>query len=551
MQKLYALIASVLGTFRLWLGLVLPVFAKAGDFRRWPPLVWQTLHVLILAGMLILMWWLNRASPQIGNNLQRVPVAYRNFFLPVLFLLVYGLSWLGYWLWRLLGEEEEAAEFPDVDTAWTEAVHRLEANGIRLEDAPLFLILGKPAAGEDALFQAAQVATTVRAPAAPEAPLRVYAHRDAIFVTCSGASAWGRFAGMLAGEVEPENPTAAAAPAIDKTMQFGESMGLAPELVDEMRQLLLQREQRDLTPEETDRLRELAEQTKGPPAATRRARMGADEQARGTARLRFLCKLIRRDRSPWCPANGLLVLVPWAATESDESAKEAVTLLQRELTATREALQLRCPVFALVSDLETARGFAEFRRSLTPEMLKSRVGQRLPLAPDLPGAEVPALWERAVEWVGSSVLPVGILKFLRLDGPASAADPRKTPLAAGGHNRNLYLLLREVFTRGPRLARVLARGMALGGESGDSPDALPLFGGCYLAGVGRQPQDQAFVPGVFQRLIDGQNNVSWTNQALAEDAKYRRWTALGYTIIVAVPALAALAAYWWWRQRSG
>jgi hypothetical protein len=486
----------------------------------------------------------------LGDLLQNVHVAYRQFFLPVLFLLVYALSWLGYWLWRLFGEEEAAADFPDVDAAWTEAVRKLDAAGIGLADAPLFLILGRPAAGLDALFQAGQVATTVRAPAAPEAPLRVYAQRDAIYVTCEGASAWGRMAALLSGDFDsagPATPTAAAD--AGKTIQFGEQMGLAPELVDEMRSLLAQREQRDLTPQENERLRELAEMTKGPPAGTkRRVQMGADDQARGTARLRFLCRLIRRDRAPWCPANGVLLLVPWAATESDESAKEAVTILQRELSAARDGSQLRCPVYAMLCDLETARGFAEFRRGLPAEMLKSRVGQRLPLAPDLAPTEVPALWERAVQWVGQSVLPVGIMKFLRLDGPA---DPRKTPTASKLHNRNLYLLLREVYTRGPRLARVLARGLGATAETAGDPDALPLFGGCYLGGTGHQPPEQAFVPGVFARLVDGQNTVQWTNQALAEDARYRRWVALGYSIIVVVPLVAVLLGVWWWKQRGG
>ena len=43
---------------------------------------------------------------------------------------------------------------------------KLEAKGIGLADAPMYLILGRPAAGEDALFQAAEQQVAVRAPAA-------------------------------------------------------------------------------------------------------------------------------------------------------------------------------------------------------------------------------------------------------------------------------------------------------------------------------------------------------------------------------------------------
>src|SRR5439155_1397750 len=137
MDTIYYVIAKTLNTLRMWLGLLLPVFAKATDFRRWNPWVWRILHLLLVAGILVATWWLN-AYFGLGVLLQNVPLAYRQFFLPVLFLLVYALSWLGYWLWRLFGEEEAAADFPDVDAAWAEAVRKLDAAGVALADAPLF-----------------------------------------------------------------------------------------------------------------------------------------------------------------------------------------------------------------------------------------------------------------------------------------------------------------------------------------------------------------------------------------------------------------------------
>ncbi|HEY1380304.1 MAG TPA: type VI secretion protein IcmF/TssM N-terminal domain-containing protein [Gemmataceae bacterium] len=543
---MYQVLTGLVNTVRSWVGLVLPVFAKAGDFRHWPRWAWQVVHVAILAAVLVGLWYLNRVF-DVRRYLLTHHQFLQEFYLPLVFLLLYALSWLGYWVWRLLGEEEAAAEFPDVDAAWREAVAKLDAQGIGLADAPLYLVLGRPAAGEDALFQAAEQQVAVRAPAAADVPLRVYAHRDAIFVTCGGASAWGRFAALLAGEEEAGGSVLkTAAPAADKTIQFGsEAMGIPQEMIDELRELLAKQQQRDLTPEERSRLQELAELTKGPAQPKRRAALSPEAQARGTERLRFLCRLIRRDRRPWCPVNGMLVLVPWAATESDDAAKEAAAMLQRDLAAAREALQLRYPTFALVCDLETARGFPEFRRSFTPETLKKgRIGQRLPLVPDVAPAEVPALLERGVQWIGQTVLPAGIVKFLRTDAPPG--DPRKTPSAATGHNRNLYMLLHGVYDRGPRLARVLSRGLpgGSGQDAADPLDALPLFGGCYLAGTGRTPQDQAFVPAVVQRLFDAQSSVSWTSAALAEDARHRRWTAIGYAGTAVVLAVGLFLAVW-------
>jgi hypothetical protein len=534
MTAVYTFILNILNTIRSWIGLVFPLFSTAADFRHWPRWIWRTLHFILVAGILVGLWFLNRYF-EVGRLLLLRNEVLQNFYLPIVFLLLYALAWLGYWLYRLLGEEDAAAEFPDVDDAWREAVAKLEAQGIGLADAPLYLILGRPAAAEDALFQAADMQIAVRAPAAADVPLRVYAHRDAIFVTCAGASAWGRFAALLAGEEEGA-ALPGAAPTADKTIQFGsEAMGISQESIDELRELLAKQQQRDLTPAERARLQELAELTKGPAQPKRRPSLSPDAQTRGTERMRFLCRLIRRDRRPWCPVNGMLVLVPWAATESDDAAKEAAALLQRDLAAARDALQLRYPTFALVCDLEAARGFAEFRRSFTPETLKKgRIGQRLPLVPDVAPADVPGLLERGVQWIGQTVLPAGIVKFLRIDAPPG--DPRMTPSAATGHNRNLYMLLNQVYQRGPRLARVLGRGLpgGSGQDAADPMDALPLFGGCYLGGTGRTPQEQAFVPAVLQRLTEGQSSVSWTAAAIAEDNRYKRWTMYGYMGMAAV-----------------
>src|SRR5581483_2552841 len=265
-----------------------------------------------------------------------------------------------------------------------------------------------------------------------------------------------------------------------------------------------------------------------------------DERVRQTRRLRYLCSLIRRDRRPWCPVNGVLVLVPWAATESDEAARLGCGVLEAELRTAREVFQLRYPTFALGCDLETARGFDPFRSGFRADMLKQRIGQRVPLVPVGEPEEVGALVGNAARWIGLSVLPAWILRFLKLDlGP----DARQTPGSGGAHNRNLYLLMRAVFERGPRLAELLARGVPpVGGP--DELATVPMFGGIYLAATGRDSKQQAFVEGVFQRVIESQNAVSWSPEALAEDARRTRLAVAGYVAVAVLAAAAAAAGYW-------
>src|SRR5207247_3858432 len=57
----------------------------------------------------------------------------------------------------------------------------------------------------------------------------------------------------------------------------------------------------------------------------------APEVERCSARLRHLCRLIVRDRRPFCPANGILFLVPFAGADSDDDAAQTGGAIHQDL----------------------------------------------------------------------------------------------------------------------------------------------------------------------------------------------------------------------------
>jgi hypothetical protein len=547
MQALLTLINGFLNGIRAFVGLVLPIFSNAADFRSWPGWL-KVLIGLGLVGAICVGLYVLQRYIRLDELLQYAPPEVREYFLPLLFLLLVLFSWLAYGLWVMFASGAEAAEFPDVQSAWAEAVRRLDASGMRVGDAPLFLVLGRSASGLDALFLAAGVKEIIRAPSHGEPPVRVYAWDEAIFVVCPGASAWGKFCTEVSdpsaepswGGGAPANPGATLDPG-------GAFAGVDPMLRAEMEDLLRESSRRELGPTEGARLRELVEvlQTAQGPAR-RKVVIPEEDRVRQTRRLRYLCSLIRQERRPWCPVNGVLVLVPWEATESDEAARIGCGVLDAELRTAREVFRQRYPTFALVCDLEAARGFDQFRSGFRPDMLKQRIGQRVPLVPVGEPAEVGALVGNAARWIGLSVLPAWILRFLKLE---AGSETRQTPGAGSAHNRNLYLLMRGVFERGPRLAEILARGVPPVGGA-DEYGLAPMFGGIYLAATGRDGKQQAFVEGVFQRVIESQNAVSWSPEALAEDARHSRLAVAGYAA-VAVLAVAAVGAGWWLFAQAG
>lgn len=525
-------------------------FGRSSQFFRMGPGLRSVLHVAILAGVLGFLYWLNQAlsldTAVAGPSFEpRV----RFFWLPILFLLLYVMAWLGWWLWKLLGPEEMATDFPDIDEAWEEAMAALHDQGMELLDAPLFLVLGRPAGGEESLFNAAQLNLTVKqAPKRASAPLHVYANRDGIYLTCAGASLAGKQAAVLAGDEE-------AGGAAPEGGEGGDEEDMFKTLVPKGKQKEVQAI-----------LRRAADEGRGPDQLTEAERgeiqrLIAEEEAEGqrgrkpqssflknpaeverlTARLQHLCRLILRERRPYCPLNGVLLLVPYAAADRDDDATATATASHQDLEAVRVALQVRCPVFALICDLETAPGFREFIERFPAEQRARRLGQRFPLLPDTEPDLVPAMIETGTEWVCESMIPNWVYKLFRLESPG------KDDLAATVRgNGRLYRLMGEMRERQKRFGRVFTRTLAA--EDGGPP----LFGGCYVAGTGRDAaHEQAFVAGVFRRLIENQNYVSWTDEALEEEAGNQRWTNFGYTGLgIAVAALVGLGLLAWWRNKT-
>jgi hypothetical protein len=498
----------------------------------------------MLSVVLVGLWLLNRWL-DLGKLLVTPHPALRDLWLPSLFLLVYALSWLGWWLWNQLGPEQESLVFADIDQAWNEAVRALDQASIDLTEAPLFLVLGRPRGTEEALFQGAQLRLQISGiPRRADAPLRVYASRDAVYVTCPGVSLLSRQSDLMSEQavVESADVPVVAAPEPEfatMTVHGGAGPALA------MEQIIARARQSgrglgQLGEEEKRALSVLmAEQTEGgevaeparPHVSVLRNRAEAELM---TERLRHVSRLIARDRKPFCPLNGVLLLIPLTATRGDEEASQVGLICHRDLATVRKATHVRCPVFALVCELESLPGFQELIARLPEGQRDRRMGQRFPLVPDLEPSKVGPMIESGVVWIGRILFPnlVDRLWAVESPGQVSTAD------AVRGNVR-LYELLRQVRGRMLRLARTLIRASA--GED-DRPDML---GGCYLAGTGMDTaREQAFIPGVFRRLTECQDFVAWTSDAVREDAAFRSWTRYGYiALAVLTVACAALAVF--------
>jgi hypothetical protein len=541
--------------------LLLPFWAKASDYQAWGPRLRWFVRILILTvffiGFTWLQYYLTEVRPIISEPAWlRGWVVLKRFWLALLVDLVFLFLWIGWWVWKLWTEEVEESPFPDIDAAWAEAVHALERAGIRISEAPLFLVLGRPATGEPNLFRASKVEWKIDVPEKEEAPIHVYANRDAIFVSCAGASLLGEYAALLAAAKETTSDLPEAGGGNSRIDQSASNVmaTLGPEGRAQLIGEILaeaERAQRPLNDGEDQLLKYLGYAPEAAPASA--AAKGAaaslfrDAQAieRLTARLQHLCRLIVRDRRPYCPANGLLLLVPFGGTE-EKKATETATFCQRDVAAVREVFQMYFPCVALVTDMEKAVGFGEFTKRFPAGARDKRLGQSFPWVPDVDPAKLPQTLENGIGWVCHSLLAFWIFKFFQLEN----SGDKFTEVVR--RNAEIFELMAQMGLRHKDLSRIVLQALA--------PERTPLllFGGCYLAGTGRKTQEQAFLHGVFEKMIKGkkgevpmQNLVYWTEQALQEDRAYHRRATLGWWSVALLSlltvGLATLSFYkqWW------
>jgi hypothetical protein len=269
------------------------------------------------------------------------------------------------------------------------------------------------------------------------------------------------------------------------------------------------------------------------PRQMQTALLSPQESAEQLEKLQHVCRLLRRARSPMCAVNGILTLLPMPAIQgSIREAEELQRAVKSDLRTIDRALDLRCPVTALVVGMEQESGFRELVRRVGRERAAvQRFGQRYDLRSVATAEEMHALCAHVCgafeDWVYT---------LFREQGALSRPG-----------NMQLYGLLCKVqLSVKNRLAEILAGGFGYDPTYASEPPVL--FSGCYFAAIGETEDRQAFAKGVFNKLIEEQEQVEWTPRALASNRRYL-WLAYTGLILDAalVIAIGAMIAWRWFR----
>jgi hypothetical protein len=496
----------------------------------WWVVLW-CLHVVLVIAVAIGLYVLNQRYHLESELLSPFPRLHR-YWLPLLFLLVYVGGWLAWWFFLLLTDPRDG-RYPDIDAAWAAGLRALDAAGIDIREAPLFVVIGKPHSGTADFFAATRAPFAVRAePRTPGAPVQIYATREAVFVACEGASVLARLADAFAARKTEASVPAPADP-LPALATTGYDLLDSPARPLEV--IAGEPGPPAVMDDKTESSRAALEEWLPRPGVGDIPSVPRDEMERFAARLKYLCRLIAERRRPYCPANGLIWLLPFAGTESDAAADQTALAAHADQVAAEVGLQVYCPAAAVICDSQELVGFRDLLNGLPDALARERLlGRSFPLVPGVAPNERPGMLYAGIDWVARSMAP-GVV-YQRFGTEAEGGGERWSAA-----NARLWRFTDELVRRRSAITRLIGQGIA------DGTDRPPMLAGAYLAGTGPDERDQAFAAGVIQHLLALQNNVAWTTAAIAEEADYARMTVVGYAAAIALVIAVTAFGYNSWR----
>lgn len=474
------------------------------------------------------------SSPLVRHDGTDMQTVLRTSTLPLILLTLVTppVVYLAVWLWG----EGRASRFPDIDRAWRDGVEALAREGLSLNEAPVFLVLGLRNERQVRAFMNAtgMQFAVFGAPEGGSNPLYFYAIKNyqvkrdetwnAVFLMLTDTSQTSRLV-ALAAESGPRERGARPPDDTVRLSQIRDTSGDTPRpgTMDQLRgtvggqpapapQLARQ------APVNLRGTMDLSDQRGG----SNSAELPADssvlldkaDQTRQTERLGHVCSLLERVRDPFCTLNGVLVVTPFGLLRrGSEQVRHLAQATRQDLRTIQKRAHMRCPVISLIGGMEHEAGFGELvRRVGTGPALEQRIGMRFEPWNPATRERLEALAVHACDRIEGNVYDL----YKMHDGYNKPG------------NGKLYNLLCRTRTGFSDLLKSFLSN-AFGQQD---PDERPmLFAGCYFAATGEIERLQGFLKAVLaDRMLENQDDLQWTDEALHQDQFRETWARVGMLV---------------------
>lgn len=435
------------------------------------------------------------------------------FVLPLL-VCVIALPVTAYYATRFW-LETPPSEFPDIDDAWQQGIASLGRAGLDVHQLPLYFTLGvTDATTADHVMQAAGWELLVDGVPDGVSPLRWYASKKAVMLFLLDAGSTSKMhrlpdqsnllvpadlRGTLLGAAAAPEATAPSR-GIRGTIVSSDNRGgaegtpsftsgsTAAGASSGIKGTMLVGGSGDSG---------VAAGSGSGSASAAPPTIDRQERILQSQRMARVCELASGTRLPLCPLNGVLAVVDWNVLLGSREGQLSAAL-RADYEAVVGAAHIYVPMIMLINGLDIDSGFIELARRVGEERAKNnRFGHGFSHLISPTHEQMAALASHAAgafeDWI-----------YDLFKHPDSLER---------SNNEKLFSLL--VKTRNelrPRLAELLS-GLANDG----SPTRGAMLAGCYFGATGKNNTRQAFVRSVIDKLIELEDDIEWTEVAIAAE----------------------------------
>ncbi len=212
-------------------------------------------------------------------------------------------------------------------------------------------------------------------------------------------------------------------------------------------------------------------------------------------RLGYLCACLEAERSTRLPIQGVMLIVPPTALQSEKGTRETIHAMQSDLDVIRAATGLNVPLYLAMNS----------PHGLPSDMAAPTWFQRFPPYPDVDPAELASMFEDGMNWLFSQQIPADLRTRFRLD-----TAPTEQGILSSTMRDNLQLFQRLCEFHAQRLPLMKC---LLQGTQADEAEPGMVAGFYFLSAV---PLALA------QDMLTHQHAAAWTPEALADPSSLRR-----------------------------
>ena len=490
-----------------------------GEKTRFERNIRRLRNFLLFILISVLLWFVTTQT-RLDSSVRAPLLFLRPFWLVLLFWSIVMTYISARKLFHALRHKPAPRLFPEMEENWNYIKKAIAELNVYPRDLPVILVLGhRPLDGPHYFDHLQLRLRNVRLRNDSETLFHVDLTDNAIIVTCQTAS----LLGSLSRRIElNKNPLHASSSSPKSGLNTNKSrvLGLSGE---------------------TDQPKPSARQNGGAVDSnlveTNFADLGAfsitpPEIEQISAKLRHLCELIGTDRSPLCPLNSILLVLPKEITDSELLTANAIEMSRLDMKTIRTATGMDLPYAVLGTNLQYTRGFGELVKSLDSNSKLCYLGLALHTRIDITAEMWKQQIRKGMRWFRQSVLPALVIREMLQIPPSAIGAQASGRGRIIESNHTSYRFLQDVVKQWRRLEYFSVR---IGQFELDHKTVNPRFAGLFLTGLENNEIGRwLFMHELLKHLLTQQNSVSWTPEALAQNRARRRIAILVLGLLAAL-----------------